>query len=351
MDNIGGAERVCLTLAREFRADIYTTNIDLEKIRKMGFADVLNRIKSIGRLPVNPPFKQQLALKRFKKLKLRGYDFYIIAGDWAVSAAVNHQPNLWYVHSPIREIWDLYRYTKQNIVPFRSRFIFDLWVFYNRYLNRRYVKYVEKLVCNSENTRKRIKKYLNRDAKVINPPIEVSKFKYKKTGGFWLSVNRLLAMKRVDIQIEAFKRLPKEKLVIVGSYEKASHFQKYANHLKKIRPQNVEIKSWIGFQELINLYSECKGFITTSKDEDFGMAPIEAMASGKPVIAPNEGGYKETILNGKTGILIDNIDENKLMKAIKKIKDPKKYRMACLKQAKKFSTKSFIKKMRKEIRK
>lgn len=103
MDNIGGAERVGLTLARELNADLYTTNIDKDKIKKMGFDDV--RLISIGSIPINPPFRQQAALHKFRHLNLgKKYDFYIIDGDWAMSSAVNNKPNLWFVHSPIREI-------------------------------------------------------------------------------------------------------------------------------------------------------------------------------------------------------------------------------------------------------
>ena len=102
LDNIGGAEIVTLTLARELNADVYTTNIDYDKIKKMGFENIV--IKSIGKIPINAPFRQQMALWRFRRLKLKNYDFYIIAGDWAISGAVNNKPNLWYVHSPIREI-------------------------------------------------------------------------------------------------------------------------------------------------------------------------------------------------------------------------------------------------------
>jgi len=351
MDNIGGAEIVGLTLARELKADLYSTNIDYEKIKKMGFSDI--NITSIGKIPANAPFRQQLALQKFRKLNLRDkYDFYIIDGDWAMSGAVNNKPNLWYVHSPIREIWDLYNYTRQNTVPWYARHIFDIWVHYNRYLNKKHIKNVNKIACNSQNTRKRVKKYLGKEAIVINPPIETSKFKYKKNGDYWLSVNRLISHKRVDMQLKAFQKLPNEKLVVVGSYEQSRHFKAYANYIKKIKPKNVEIISWVDNKTLINLYANCKGFITTSKDEDFGMTPIEAMASGKPVIAPNEGGYKETVVDGSTGKLINNINVDKLVQAIKEIgKNPKKYKDACIKQAKKFDTKIFIKKIKEQLKK
>jgi len=349
MDNIGGAEYVDLILARELNADIYTTNINKEKIKKLGFNT--DNIFSIGKIPVNAPFRQQLALWRFRRLNLgKKYDFYIIAGDWAMSAGVNHHPNLWYVYSPIREIWDLYKYTRQNSVPWYSRKVFDLWVYFNRYLNKKHVKDIDQIVSISENVQKRVKKYLNKSSKVIYPPIETSKYYYKKNGEFWLSVNRLINHKRVDLQIKTFKKLPNEKLMIIGSYEQSRHFKQYANYIKRIKPKNVEIRSWINQKELIELYANCKGFITTSKDEDFGMTPIEAMASGKPVIAPNEGGYKETIINGKTGKLINNINVDNLVLAIKEIgKNPEKYKNACIKQAKKFDTKVFIKKIKEQI--
>lgn len=346
LDNIGGAEITDLLIARELEADIYATNIDREKIEKMGFST--DNIFSIGKIPINAPFKQEAAYWRFRFLNLGNkYDFYIIAGDWAMSAAIHNKPHIWYVYSPTREIWDLYNYTRKYIIPYYQRPIFDCWVSFRRYINKRDAQKVERIVSISKNVQTRVKKYLNRDSEVLYPPIETAKYHYQKNGDYWLSVNRLIAHKRVDIQLEAFRKLPTEKLIIVGSYEQSKHFRSYAAYIKKIKPQNVEILSWVDQKKLIEMYANCKGLITTSQDEDFGLTPLEAMASGKPVIAPNEGGYKETIINEVTGKLIDDINVDKLIKAIQEIgQSPQKYKEACLLQAKKFDIKIFIDKIK-----
>lgn len=358
MDNIGGAEIVALTLARELEADIYTTNISAEKISRMGFADVLDRIYSLGKIPKQAPFRQQLALGKFRHLNLsKKYDFFIIAGDWAMSGAVNNKPNLWYAHSPLNELWEFQDFIKKNVLSFWKRYPYDLWVWFNRKLTLKYAESVDIWVCNSENTKKRIKKFYNKEAVVINPPINVKDYKWQEPKDYWLSVNRLITHKRIDLQTEAFKYLPAEKLVIVGSYEKTvTQFENYKNYIEKTKPNNVEIIHWADNQKLKQLYSECKGLIATAKDEDFGLTVVEAMAAGKPVIAPNEGGYKETIINENTGILIDDINPEKIAETIKKISaklkdNPIRYREECLNQAKKFDSEKFIEKIKIEINK
>ena len=352
-DNIGGAEIVVLTLVRELNADLYTTNIDKDKIIKMGFEDVLPRIFSIGRIPKNAPFRHQAAFWRFRKLNLgKKYDFYIIAGDWAMSGVVNNKPNLWYIHSPLNELWQWKNFIKKEILNWWKKPLFDVWVYFNRKLSLKYSKSVGIWVCNSNNTKSRVKKYYGKDAEVINPPIDTSKYSFNPNKNYWLSVNRLLNHKRVDLQIKAFSKLPNEKLIIVGSYEKgAKQFEAYKKYIDSIKPQNVEIINWADDKKLKELYSECKGFITTAKDEDFGMTPIEAMASGKIAIAPNEGGYKESIINSKTGILIDEINEEKIISAIlffnQELKEKEElYTDACQKRARDFDTTIFIEKIK-----
>lgn len=357
MDNIGGAEIVDLILARELNADIYTTNIDQDKIKKMGFIDILPRINSIGKIPINAPFRQEAAYWKFRRLNLgKKYDFYIIAGDWAMGGAIKNKPHLWYVYSPTREIWDLYKYTRKNM-SFWKKPLYDIWVFFRRIINRHDSKNIKNIVSISKNVQERVKKYLEKDSVVIYPPTETKKYHFKKFGDFYLSVNRLINHKRVAMQIKAFSNLPNEKLIIIGSYEQSAHFKEYADYIKKIKPKNVEIRSWVSQEELRKLYSNCKAFITTSKEEDYGMTPIEAMASGKPVIAPYEGGYKETIINNKTGILIKDIDEHKLKDAIvllsKELKSQKrknKFKKECQLHSKSFDTKFFIEKIKEQIK-
>lgn len=351
LDNIGGAERVALILARGLDADLYTTNIDRKMIERMGFSS--ERIFSIGKIPSNPPYRQEFAKYRFRFLNLRKkYDYYIITGDWAISGAVNNRPNLWYAHSPIRELHDLNGYTRKNIVPDWATPIFNLWAAINRIQFRRYSAKANIIACNSLNTKRRIDRYVLRPASVIPPPVNLEKFIHNESNDYWFSVNRLINYKRIELQIEAFRNMPKRRLIIVGSYEKATHFLKYKNDLVKNLPSNIKIISHVRQDELVKLYSECIGLITTSKDEDFGMNVIESYASGKPVVAVNEGGYKETVIDKETGILIAP-NSNAIVEAVQtienEIENGKDYKERCISEAKKYSSEKFVAKIKQEI--
>jgi glycosyltransferase involved in cell wall biosynthesis len=322
----------------------------------MGFSDVVDRVFSIGKLPKAAPFRQQLALWRFRRLNLAGkYDFFIIAGDWALSGAVNNHPNLWYVHSPLNELWAFRRFIRQELLAVWKRPLYDIWVAANRLLTTIYTKSVDAWVCNSGNTKERIRRFYNREARIIYPPVAVSGYYNRPAGDYWLSVNRLITHKRVDLQVEAFHRLPGEKLVIVGSYEEGvAQFEACRSRIESLRPENVEIKSWVSDEELKELYANSRGFIATAKDEDFGLTVVEALAAGKPVIAPREGGYQESVVDGKTGRLLDDLSVEKLTSAIKEISeelriDPQKYVAPCQKRAAAFDISEFAAAIKDEI--
>ena len=350
MDNIGGAELVTLTLARELRADVYSTVVNQDAINNLGF-DI--PVRSIGWVPKNAPFRQQLTAYRFKKLNLSSqYDFFIISGDWAASGSIHNKPNLWIIYSPPRELWDLYQHTRDTHVGWWGKWIFDAWVIYNRKLTKENLSHTTAKIAISKNVQRRVQQFFHETVSVIYPPTDTTAFRYEKNGDFWLSVNRLIDHKRIEMQLSAFQKLPQEKLVIVGSYEQSKHFKRYAKRMIETAPKNVTIKSWITAGELRKLYATCKGFITTSLDEDYGMNVVEAMASGKPVIAPNEGGYKETMINGETGMLIDDLTPEKLALAIEGLKrDPAAYKERCQKRAHAFDTSVFMDAIHTQIQK
>jgi glycosyltransferase involved in cell wall biosynthesis len=158
-------------------------------------------------------------------------------------------------------------------------------------------------------------------------------------------VNRLYPEKRLEIQYEAFRRLPNERLVVVGGYAHADHAEKYFRRLHP--PPNVEFRGEIDERELIRLYAQCRGLVCTAIDEDFGLTPVEAMASGKCVLATNEGGYRETIREGRTGFLLPP-DAEAFAAKIRSLGDDllRSMKDDCLDRARAFDESIFVEKMR-----
>ncbi len=341
---IGGGEKLILTLAREISADVITTDMNAESIRKMGFEDV--NIISLGRT-IKLPVLKQLSLTFlfvFCDFKEK-YDFFIFSNNFSHFAAKRHKPNLWYCFSPPRIFYDLYNVFEQKETFIRRQF-FKIWVFLHRSVSRKFVDHVESIVAISVNVQKRINKFYSLDSLVVYPGIETSKYRCDKYGDFWLSVNRLYPEKRIELQINSFRQIPDEKLIIVGDFTIGDYSEKYASILLKDLPDNIKIIGSISETELIHLYATCKGHITTALDEDFGMTPVEAMASGKPVVAVREGGYLETVVDGVTGMLVE-ANEEAIINAVKLIsQNPEKYKNDCIDRAKDFDMAVFIKKMK-----
>jgi glycosyltransferase involved in cell wall biosynthesis len=213
----------------------------------------------------------------------------------------------------------------------------------------RSIQHVDSIVANSENVKGRIKRFYNRDATVINPPVPTKLFEFKEVGDFWLSVNRLYPEKRIDLQYEIFRRLPDERLKIVGGSTLGDHSKAYMSKLGDV-PPNVELLGQVSREELTDLYARCKGFIATAVDEDFGMTPVEAMASGKVTLATNEGGFRETLVDGVTGWLLP-ADRDAFVGKIRTLTQDglMTMREACLKRSMLFDEAAFVSKMRKYI--
>jgi glycosyltransferase involved in cell wall biosynthesis len=348
LDNIGGGEKLMLALARGIKADVATLDYNPALVEAMGFRDV--NVFGFGTTPRIPPLKQIIASLRFKLLDMRdSYDFFVFSGNWSHYAARVHHPNLWYCHTPVRAFYSDFERLSLSL-PAHSRLFFDAWARIHGRFDRHSIRNVGKIVVNSKNTQARVKKYYGRESVIVYPGIDAKRFRFIESGDYWLSVNRMYPEKRVDLQVEAFRRMPDERLVIVGGNLAGDHSSAYANKIISNLPKNVEYLGRVDEGRLAELYGRCRGFVCTAVDEDFGMTPLEAMAAGKPVVACREGGYLETVLDGVTGVFIDSTVEA-LVDAIRRVGDgSRSYRGACEQRALEFDTSRFIERMEAEIR-
>jgi len=219
----------------------------------------------------------------------------VISSESGVAKGVILPPDvchICYCHSPVRYIWNMYHEYRRELGPVKK----VIWAVVSNFLRQwDYInaQRVDYFIANSRNVQQRIRKYFNRESTVIYPPVDVGKFHNSPAEDFFLFVGQLNPYKKADIAVEAFNRSGR-KLVIIGDGPQRSQLEKKAApNIKFLGKQPDDV--------LIDYYSRCKGFIFPG-EEDFGITPLEAMASGKPVIAYGRGGALETVVEGKTGM-------------------------------------------------
>lgn len=192
-------------------------------------------------------------------------------------------------------------------------------------------------VANSQEVAKRIRKFYRRESVVIYPPVFLphpNPSPHFRRGDYYLIVSRLVGGKGIELAIEAAKKAG-FKLKIAGEF---AGFRKISG---------VETLGRVSEEEKARLMAEAKGFLALSKDEDFGITPVEAQMMGTSVIAFNGGGYRESVVNKKTGILFDDYSVEGLINAIKEFEKTKWDRKFIEKHVQKFSKEQFISKMNK----
>jgi glycosyltransferase involved in cell wall biosynthesis len=253
-----------------------------------------------------------------------------------------------YCHTPPRYLYGLP--TARNFT--NNKFIKALAFFVNhwlRLLDFKFAQNVDQFIANSSTTALRIKKFYRRDSIIINPPVTINQvapvLSKKGDGGrFFLTGGRLARAKRYDIAILACNNLHLP-LKIFGR-----DFANYQEELKNISGPNIEFIGEITQAEKQKLLSNAKAFIFCSDNEDFGIAPVEAMAVGTPVIGYRSGGTTETVIDGKTGILFDELTVTSCVDAILKLNKTKITSQNCITQAQKFSKQVFVDKIKKLLK-
>lgn len=257
-------------------------------------------------------FRNYLPLfpKAIESFDLSTYDL-IISSSWAVTKGVKKSPDqlhVSYCHSPIRYAWDLYdEYTKD--LPWLKKILVQSILKYIRKWDIDTLDRVDYFIANSKFVQERIKRIYNRESTVIYPPVNIDKFTlHEEKEDFYLTASRLVPYKKTKLIVEAFNKMPDKKLVVIGSGEEY-------NAIKKIAKDNIKILGYQSDEILISTMQKAKGFIYAAI-EDFGIIPIEAMACGTPVIALNEGGTKETVINKITGIHFEEQTQQSIIDAI-----------------------------------
>lgn len=324
----GGAERVLEAFTEIFpKAPIYTMVYD-RSLMNGAFSDrkiitsFLQRIPFIGSHHRLFPILMPMAIEEFDLS-----DFDIVLSDsnsYAKGVITNSNTlHITYCHTPMRYAWDdchkylrEFKYSKitKKFIPFAMNYI-RLW-------DKISADRPDAYIANSNFVASRIKKYYNKESTVINPPVSTENFHIsEKAEDYYLMVGRALAYKRFDIVIDAFNVLGLP-LKIIGKGPEMKQ-------LKKRSKNNIEFLGYLNDKEMSGYYSKCKAFIFPS-EEDFGITPLEAMASGRPVIAFGVGGALETVIRGETGMFFDEQTPDSIIETLKNFHpesfNPKKIR-------------------------
>ncbi len=344
LDVYGGAERVISVIAKAFDAHVAALNVDSQIAQDLGIDK--RKLYDLGRIDSRPPVGPIRSSLLFRRAHFPGFDRYLLSGSWSLYASYNHKPNVFYCHTPCRVFYDLKAYNIRCQSNFAKKAVAWGWTTTHGRLDKQAIGQVDKMLANSRNVQQRIARYYGRESTVVYPPVSTNQYHTKEFNNFWLSVNRLFPEKRVDLQIETFKHLPDEDLLIVGGFSPRDKSLERYHKLFVNLPRNVTILGAIPEMQLHELYATCKGVVYTPIDEDFGLVPLEAQASGKAVVGVNEGGLRETVIDGVTGFLV-NPDPESMRIAIQRVsEEPGRYENACKKNASRFDEKVFVNKMR-----
>lgn len=311
LTRMGGAERVAAILAEMYPdVPVYTLLYDAEKI---GAAIDPARIRTsfLQRLPAFIRNNQKY-LFPFIPQAIEAWDFseydIVISSNGAYAHGIitgSQTRHICYCHSPTRFLWDwTHEYQKENgLTTGWKKFFAPPMLKRLREWDRLSAYRVDRWIANSRTVADRIAKYYRAPSEVVYPPVELERAKYSvHHENYFLIVSQLTPYKKIDRAISVFNKL-RRRLVVVGDGPQREYLQALAG-------PTVELLGWQSGEALRELLANCRGFILPG-EEDFGIAPVEAMAAGKPVLALNRGGARETVVDVRrktaapTGVLFD----------------------------------------------
>jgi glycosyltransferase involved in cell wall biosynthesis len=334
--DVRGAERVFLALCDLFpQADLFTAVYD-ERGTEGRFANRRPATSFLQRVhPDARTFRALLPLYPYamEALDLRGYDLVISSSSaWAHGVIADADAvHVCYCHNPFRYAWNAREATLAKYDPVRRAilgFVFQRWRQWDWIAAQR----VDFYAANSETTRKRVKRYFGREADVLYPPVETTRFRPGAVGTDYVVLSELMPHKRIDLAINAFNELELP-LTVVGNGPDA-------RQLRRLAGPTIRFTGRVTDDEAAALLSSARALVVTATEE-FGIAAVEAQAAGRPVIALREGGVCETVLEGETGVFFDRPEPASLVAAVRSFDplavDPE----ACVANASRFDVSHF----------
>jgi glycosyltransferase involved in cell wall biosynthesis len=299
--DLRGAERVFAAICDTWpEADVFTAVYD-EAGTEGRFADRRPITSFLQRVrPTAHTFRPLLPFypHAIESLDLRGYDIVVSSSSaWAHGVLVDPGAvHVCYCHNPFRYAWSEREATlaaRSPLVRPALRMLLNRWRQWDWIAAQR----VDRYVSNSELTAGRVRRYLGRESTVLHPPVELERFTVPKPGdppgGYYLVLAELMAHKRIDIAVRAFNRLQRP-LVVVGDGPEA-------RRLERLAGPTVTFTGRVSDARVAELLRGARALVVTAAEE-FGIAAVEALASGRPVIALETGGVLESVQAGRTGV-------------------------------------------------
>lgn len=298
--NLRGGEKVLEALCELYpQADIFTHVYLPEKFNNSVISNHKILTTFIAKLPRAKKYYQlylPLMPLALEELDLSEYDLVISSESGPAKGIIVQPgvPHICYCHSPMRYAWDMYAEYRSRMGKIK-RILTALFLHYIRRWDQLSSQQVTAFVANSRFVAKRIKSYYGRESEIIHPPVDVEFFSLSLVSeDYYLVLGQLVSYKKVDLAVKAFNESGK-KLIVIGDGEQREILQKLAK-------DNVKILGYQPVEMVQNYLMKCRALVFPGV-EDFGIVPLEAMASGKPVIAFAKGGALETVIEGKTGCL------------------------------------------------
>jgi glycosyltransferase involved in cell wall biosynthesis len=279
-----------------------------------------------------------------EQLDLRGYDL-IISSESGPSKGIippSDALHVCYCHTPMRYIWNMYHDYRKSAGPI-ARLMMPSLAHYMRMWDVTSAARVDSFVANSATVARRIRRYYGTDSVIIYPPVDTGSFSIAQPSeleDYYLMAGELVSYKRPDLAVLAFNAM-KLKLVVIGGGE-------MLDEIRRLAGPTVTVLGSQPFDVLKQHYAQCRALIFPG-EEDFGMVPVEAMASGRPVVAFGRGGATETVATGVTGIFFAEQKVEAISSAVRALADIEINPEKIAAHAHQFGRDQFFQKMRAHI--